>query len=72
MVCACSSLPGRRIERDAMGDFFDRKWGRSAWRATTTSSTCGALRRRLHCRVDTSPAWRGRARLGAEPARPHG
>ncbi len=54
----------KEIERDAKGDFFDRKWGRGAWASyDEIVNLAGEHRIQIIARVDTSPAW---ARAGIE------
>jgi polysaccharide biosynthesis protein PslG len=54
----------KEIERDAKGDFLDRKWGRSAWdNYDSIVDLALAHRIELIARVDTTPAW---ARPGSD------
>ncbi|MFN8522101.1 MAG: cellulase family glycosylhydrolase [Chloroflexota bacterium] len=57
-------FPWKEIERDAKGDFFDRKWNQSAWDSyDNVVDQARELGIDVIARVDTSPAW---ARPGQE------
>jgi len=48
----------KEIERDAKGDFLDRKWNQSAWASYDNIVDLASERHiRIIARVDTSPAW---------------
>ncbi|HYU19457.1 MAG TPA: hypothetical protein VEQ11_12265, partial [Chloroflexota bacterium] len=48
----------KEIERDAKGDFLDRKWNQSAWASYDNIVDLASERDiRIIARVDTSPAW---------------